>query len=301
MLCVTIFHDFTHGLKGRWALLAKSLHSVTARIAGSNTSVCRPAAEEKSMTVMLMLKGALTGLALVAVGACGGQPTDAPVRTTSPSGTWTAPSAAQAAERDQALLRVVSAIPGVARLDLFMEGEKITAGIEYQTVTPYLAVPSGRQTLRLRPAGLDTADPLAEESQGFTPGHHYTVVLLPGGDDGPAADVRVFEDTMDPPDNGRVRLRVIHAAGDAGDVDVHVPNRAEPLAAALQFQRASDVAGLEPPAALELRPAGRSESMLRATDLGLSSGGMYTIVVIGRARTEPALRTLVIEDRIVRP
>jgi hypothetical protein len=41
--------------------------------------------------------------------------------------------------------------------------------------------------------------------------------------------------------------------------------------------------------------------MLRVADLRLSGGGMYTIVVIGRARTDPALETLVIEDRIARP
>lgn len=251
------------------------------------------------MTVML--KAAFTALALVAAGACAGQPTDAPVRTTTPSGTWTAPSAAQAAERDRALIRVVSAIPGVARLDLFMEGEKIAAGVEYKMVTPYLEVPSGRQTLRLRPAGLDTADPLAEESQSFSAGRHYTVVLMPGGDAGPAADVRIFEDEMNPPDDGQVRLRVIHAAGDAGSLDVHVQNRAEPLATGLQFQNASEVTSLDPPAAIELRPAGRTESMLRAADLRLSSGGMYTVVLIGRARTEPALETLVIEDRMARP
>jgi hypothetical protein len=40
--------------------------------------------------------------------------------------------------------------------------------------------------------------------------------------------------------------------------------------------------------------------MLRVPDLRLSSGGMYTVVVIGRARTEPALETLVLEDRIAR-
>jgi hypothetical protein len=251
------------------------------------------------MTVML--KVAVAALALASAGACAGQPTDAPVRTTTPSGSWTAPSAAQAAERDRALVRVVSAIPGVARLDLFLEGEKIAAGIEYQMVTPYLEVPAGRQALRLRPAGLDTADPLAEESHGFSAGQHYTVVAMPGGDGGPAADVRVFEDAMDPPDEGQVALRIIHAAGDAGNVDVHVEGRAEPLATALPFQRASDVTDLAPPAAIDLRPAGRSESMLRVADLRLSGGGMYTIVVIGRARTEPALETLVIEDRIARP
>ena len=162
------------------------------------------------MTVML--RSASAGLVLLAAGACAGGPSDAPVRTTTASGTWTAPSAAQAAERDRALVRVVSAIPGVSRLDLFADGEKIAAGVEYKIVTPYLEVPAGRQTLRLRPAGLDTADPLAEESQQFSAGKHYTVVIMPGGDGGPAADVRVFDDPMDPPDEGVVKLRIIHAA-----------------------------------------------------------------------------------------
>lgn len=251
------------------------------------------------MTVML--RAAFAGLALVAAGACAGGPSDAPVRTTTASGTWTAPSAAQAAERDRALVRVVSAIPGVSRLDLFVDGEKIAAGVEYKTVTPYLEVPAGRQTLRLRPAGLDTAEPLAEESQQFSAGNHYTVVIMPGGDGGSAADVRVFDDPMDPPDAGKVKLRIIHAAGDGGSVDVHMQNRADPLVGALAFQRASDFTSLEPSsAAIELRPEGRSETMLRVPDLRLSSGGMYTVVVIGRARTEPALETLVLEDRITR-
>lgn len=251
------------------------------------------------MTVMLRI--ALAGLALVTAGACTGQPVDAPVRTTTASGTWTAPSAAQAAERDRALVRVVSAIPGVSRLDLFLQGEKIAAGVEYKMVTPYLEVPSGRQALRLRPAGLDTADPLAEESHQFSAGRHYTVVIMPGGDSGPATDVRVFDDPMDPPDEGEVKLRILHASGDAGSVDVHLEGHAEPLATALDFQSGSDFTVVQPSsAAVELRPAGRTETMSRVQGLQLSSGGIYTLVVIGRARTEPALDTLVLEDRIMR-
>jgi hypothetical protein len=57
---------------------------------------------------------------------------------------------------------------------------------------------------------------------------------------------------------------------------------------------------LQPPATLELRPAQRTETMLPVPDLRLSSGGMYTMVVIGRTRIEPPLETLVLEDRIAR-
>jgi hypothetical protein len=120
---------------------------------------------------------------------------------------------------------------------------------------------------------------------------------MPGGDDH-ATTIEVFEDPMDVPDAGRASVRVIHAGGDAGRVDVHVDGRQEPLASGLELQNASSFTELEPPAVVELRPAGRSESMLRLQDLRLSAGGMYTLVVVGRTRTEPPLEVLVLEDRI---
>lgn len=239
-------------------------------------------------------------LAALAGGACRGEPAEAPVRTTTASGSRTAPSAAQAADRDRALLRVVSAIPGVSRLDLFLEGEKMAEGLEYKIITPYQEVPSGRQALRLRPAGLDTADPLAEEHAQFRAGRHYTAVVMPG-EEGRAAAVKVFEDPMDVPEAGRASVRVIHVSADAGRVDVHVQQLQDPLAAGLDFQDVSEFTALEPPAVLELRPAGRSETMLRLPDLRLADGGMYTVVVIGRTRTDPPLEALLLEDRIASP
>ena len=241
----------------------------------------------------------LAGMTILAAAACGGQPADVPVRTTTPSGSWTAPSAKQAAERDRALLRVVAAIPGGSRLDLFVGGQRVTAGVEYRTITPYLDVPAGRQPLRLRPAGLETAEPLAEETEQLDAGGHYTALIMPGEEGGPAAVLKVFKDPMDAPDDGKAALRVVHAAGDAGRVDVQIQGRADPLAGGFEFQQVSEFVTLEPGAArVELRPAGRSETMFRLPDLQLVAGGMYTVVIVGRARTEPPLEALVIEDRI---
>lgn len=243
----------------------------------------------------------LAAFALLA-GSCSAEAPDAPVRTMTPSGSWTAPSARQAAERDRALVRVVSVIPGLSRLDLFVETEKIADGAEYRNITPYVEVASGRQTLRLRPAGLDTAEPLAEETQQLRAGQHYTVVIMPGEENGPAAAIRTFDDPMDAPDDAEAKLRFIHAAADAGRIDLHMDGRTEALTAALDFQRASDFIDVQPSVApIELRPAGRSETMLRVPDLRFSSGGIYTVVIIGRARTDPPLDTLVLEDRIARP
>jgi hypothetical protein len=259
------------------------------------THSIRCAAFRPSFAVLTLL-----ALAALAGSACRADPPENPVRTTTASGLWTAPSAKQAADRDRALARVVSAIPGASRLDLFVDGVKLAEGIEYRTVTQFVEVPSGRQALRLRPAGMDTADPLAEENHNFRAGQHYTVVIMPGEDGGRAARVRTFTDAMAIPDEGRATVRVIHAAADAGRVDVHVQERQEPLARGLDVQDATDFVALAPPATLELRPADRTETMLRVADLRLSAGGMYTVVVIGRTRTAPPLETLLFEDRLAR-
>lgn len=244
---------------------------------------------------------AIIGLSLLTAGACTSEPPDAPVRSVTPAGSWTAPSARQAADRDRALLRVVSALPGLSRVDLFVESQKIASGVEYKSITPYMEVASGRQAVRLRPAGLDTAEPLAEQTEQLRAGQHYTVLLMPGEESGPAAAIRILGDPMEAPDGDSAKLRVVHASADAGRFDVHMSGREQLLASGLEFQAASDFTELQPsPGTLELRPAQRSETMLRVPDLRLSSGGMYTIVVIGRTRIEPPLETLVLEDRIAR-
>ena len=241
----------------------------------------------------------VTAAVVALLAACGASPEDAPVRTSSPSGSWTAPSAAQAADRNMALVRVVSAIPGASRLDVFIEGQKIADGLEYRTITPYREVASGRQGVRIRPAGLDTADPLAQQTHNLQTGRHYTIVMVPGAEGEAAAAVRVLDDPMTRPDEGQAALRIVHAGGDAGRVDVQVPGRQEPVASGLEFQGASDFVSVQPGAAqLELRPAGRTEIMHRVQDLGLDAGGIYTVVVIGRTRIEPPLDTLIIEDRL---
>jgi hypothetical protein len=243
---------------------------------------------------------ALVLLAALAAGACRADLPDVPVRTTTESGSWTAPSAAGAAGRDRALVRIVSAIPGESRLDLFVDGGKLADAVVYKSITPYLEVPAGRHALRLRPAGMDTADPLADENQNLRAGRHYTVVLVPGEEGRAAAGIRIFDDALEAPEAQRATLRIIHAGADAGSVDVYVEGRQDPIARGLDVHSASDVTTVDPPALIELRPAGRTEAMLRLPDLRLTAGGMYTVVVIGRTRIDPPLETLVLEDRIAR-
>jgi hypothetical protein len=202
-------------------------------------------------------------------------------------------------------VRAVNAIPGVSRLDLFAEGQKLADGLEYKTITPFVEVPAGRQPLRLRPAGMDTAEPLAEQTEQLRAGQHYTAVIMPGEEGGPAAAIRIFDEPMDAPDENRAKLRVVHAAADAGaDRRARCRTARIPLASGLEFQRASDFTELP------IRPPRIDRTTARAAD------GKH-VAAAGSAPLRPASctpswssgargpnrrsRSLVIEDRIARP
>ena len=72
----------------------------------------------------------------------------APVTTTSPAGTSTAPSAAAADKRDEALVRVVHAIPAGAPVDIYAGDLTVFDNLSYKSVTAYRALDGKRYGLR---------------------------------------------------------------------------------------------------------------------------------------------------------
>lgn len=223
---------------------------------------------------------------------------NAPVTTTSPAGQTTAPPAAAAEKRDMALVRVVHAIPAGSTVDVFADDNKAFDALAYKTVTPYREIGGQRYTFRLRPAGMDQADPLASNTEGLRDGNYYTVFAVPG--DGEAASLRVVADTHSLPSSGKARVRVVHGSGDAGELDVYVVGRPEVLFDAVDFQAVTDYVEIDPvTGALELRPEGESNVMLAVPDVRLDAGKTYTIVILGRVRTAPKLETLVIADEAI--
>ena len=251
------------------------------------------------MTCKASFQKILTGVIVVAplLAGCQAEPAStAAVTTTSPAGQSTAPSAASAERRDMALVRVVHAIPAGASVDVFAGDNRAFDGLAFKTVTPYQEIDGERQTFRLRPAGMERADPLASNTEGLDDGSYYTVFALPGDDD--AASLRVVKDDHSLPAAGKVRLRVVHASRDAGEIDVRIAGRADVLFDGVDFQSVSGYDEIDPVAgSLELRPEGSSNAMLTLPDVRLDAGKTYTIVIVGRVRTAPKLEAFVIEDQ----
>jgi hypothetical protein len=238
-------------------------------------------------------------LLLGPLAACQPSTQDHTVTTESPSGQSTAPASEAAEERDNALVRFIHGIPAGATVDLYADDARTFDGVAYKTVTPYREVEGQRYTFRLRPAGMAQAEPLASNSEGLDDGDYYTVVAVPG--DGETAVLRVLEDDFSWPATGKARVRVVHAAADAGEVDLFADGRTE-LFDGIDFQSVSDYDEIDPwTGALQVRAQGEDAPLATAANVRFEAGKVYTVVVTGKLRGTPRLEAFVIEDQIGMP
>lgn len=236
-------------------------------------------------------------LALLLAGCQQDDTRNASVITSSPSGQSTAPPAAAAAERQNALIRVVHAIPAGASVDVYADANRVFDSLGYKTVTPYRELSGQRFDFALRPAGMALAEPLASDRESLDPGDHYTIFALPGEET--AAHVVVSEDQHVAPSSANARVRLVQASRDAGAVDLFSTQRAEPLFTSIGFQSVTDYEEVAPSAGnLEVRPSGEPTAMLMLQNVRLEAGKTYTVVIVGALRTGPTLEAFVIEDRV---
>ena len=241
----------------------------------------------------------LTVCTCLTLAGCGGTGSDdRPVTTRTDGGQSTAPSAAAVEQRDNALVRAIHTIPAGATLDVLADDRTVFGGLSYKTVTPYQELNGQRYEFRLLPAGINAADPLAENSQSLDDGEHYTIVVFPGTDDEPAA-LRVVRDDLDEVEPEQARVRIVHASRDARNIDVWAQGRQEALFAGVEFQTVTDYVAVPPESiTLEIRVPNARDPMLTVPDVRFAPGGRYTIVVAGQLRAAPPLEAIVIEDQL---
>ncbi len=219
------------------------------------------------------------------------------VTTSTPAGTSSVPSSAAARERNDALVRVVQVVPSDSSFDLFVGDLLLFDGLAFKTVTPYRAVDGKRYAFALRPAGMPQAKPLSSNTENLQNGELYTAIALPGDGYGPR--LRVVSDHLDSPSADKARLRIVHAAGDAGAIDVRAANRAAAFFDNLAYQTVSDYRDVEPiNGQLEIVGAGQAAPVIAATMGHLEAGRFYTLVVAGNASAPAKVELFLIADSL---
>lgn len=233
---------------------------------------------------------------LMSAGCDRAETSNAAVTTTSPAGSATAPSSAAADSRNEALVRVVHAVPAGAAFDLFAGDLALFDGIGFKTVSPYRAIDGKRYAFALRPAGIPTAKPLSSNTEALNDGSYYTAFALPGTGREPV--LRVVGDNLTAPVSGRARLRVVHAGAGAGEIDVYASASGEAIFDGVDFQAITDYRDVTPmTGAVDIRAAGKA-SLLTLPNARIEAGRFYTIVLTGNARSSPPLEAFIIEDAL---
>jgi hypothetical protein len=221
----------------------------------------------------------------------------APVTTSTPAGSSSAPSAA-ASSRDEALVRVVHAIPFGSAMDVYAGDLLAFDAVGFKSVTSYRALDGKRYVFSLRPAGMTNAKPLATNTEGLEDGRYYTVFALPG--DGRSVHLRVVGDRLDQPANGKSHVRIVHGGEGLDTIDILASGTPDPLLQGVKFQAVTDYQGVNPlNGVIEVQSGGKS--VLTLPNAHLEAGRFYTMVIVGRAGARDegggGLEAFIIEDQ----
>ncbi len=218
------------------------------------------------------------------------------VKTTSTSGTSTAPPSAVEKSKGNALVRVIHAVPGAPAVDIFADDQKVFSDVTYNKVTPYKEVSGERHTFRIRPIGKDNDQALAENSEGLAGGKHYTLVAEAGTDNKPT--LYVYEDDLVPPSSGKASVRLINASD--AEVDVYVREKNNKLFGGVNALKETSYSNIDPvTGTLEVRPAGKNNALFAVPSAKLEAGRIYTVLVTGRANGAPKVAAMMIEDQLL--
>ncbi|HEY8224978.1 MAG TPA: DUF4397 domain-containing protein [Pyrinomonadaceae bacterium] len=236
--------------------------------------------------------------ALFLAAACSSEPKQTqPVISKSDSGTSTAPPAKEASQRDNALVRVINAVPGTKAIDVFADDQKVFEGVSFKSVTPYKELSDNRHSFRVREAGKDNEQPIAENSEGLSGGKHYTILILPNQND--KATVSIIDDNITAPPDNKAEVRVINASPDAGEVDIVDKSANKKVFSGVNFQSNTRYTALDPTkTTFEVRQEGQDKPVLTVPNANFEKGKYYTIIVAGHTKGMPKLQALMVEDQL---
>ncbi len=152
--------------------------------------------------------------------------------------------------------------------------------VGYGVMSKYLALPVGTYAVAMRTEGAPaTSEPVLTTQVTVTEGGAYTVA---GVGKYSGLGLKVFNDDLTRPTDGKAKVRVIQASVQAPILDVDL-NDGTPVAKAVSFASTTDYQVVNPgPWTLRLRPNGSSST----TTLGveLAGGSVYSLLVLDGPR-----------------
>ncbi|MEP7344028.1 MAG: DUF4397 domain-containing protein [Gemmatimonadaceae bacterium] len=225
-------------------------------------------------TIRIVL-GAAT--AIVAV-ACQ-KKDDMPIKTTSNGETNMSPSADSADARGHSLVRIVNAVNGGKDALVQLDSVTIFEGVKAASVTDYREIPNNLAKFTVREPGSSDGMMVAQNDQILMDGNRYTVFLV--AEDVSKNTLRIVKDEVIP-DSGKARIRVVHAAPGAPELDIAIAGSKDKLFDGVNFKSEAGYKDVDPATVtLEVRAENEPKVLLRIPKVELKRGTATTIVITG--------------------
>ncbi len=210
--------------------------------------------------------------------ACKGAQSDAAVATATSEGDASMSVSGDVAdERGQALVRVVNAVAGSKGLQVRGDTAHMMPTSNYKGVTEYHPIDNTWVKFEVMGQIGGVMMPLEANREVLTNGHRYTMVVMrEEGDAGFTTRILRDEISMD---HVKSYLRVIHAAPNAGEIDVQVKG-GDKIFEGVNFTSEAGYKELDPMSGvLELRSEDGDKLLLSLPKVDLKAGTYYSLVV----------------------
>jgi tRNA-dihydrouridine synthase len=140
------------------------------------------------------------------------------------------------------------------------------------------------------------AKAISTNTEGLHDGSFYTAFAMPG-DDGHSPRLRIVNDHLNTPANGKAQLRIVHAGVGAGEVDVREAG-GPVLFEGVDYESVTDYHEVTPVNGVIEIIGNGDESVLNRFNTHLDAGRFYTILIVGNALGNPKIEAFLIEDAL---
>lgn len=221
--------------------------------------------------------------AVLAIGTIFGcRNSDAPIKTTSSGETNSSPSAQATEARGTAMVRFVNTVDGLRFASLRFNDKLIFDSVKSASVSDYREVDQRMAHLSAHGVGTLDTSVLADENRVMEDGTRYSAFLMSANMI--SYRLRIVQDDV-VPDSGKARIRIMHAAAGAPNVDIRAVNGKENLLANLAFANSGEYADIEPATlTLQIRERGTAKVLLTIPAMPLERGTATTVVITGSTK-----------------
>jgi hypothetical protein len=189
-------------------------------------------------------------------------------------------------------IRVFHASPDAPAVDVYANGNLIVSDLAYGEISDYLAVPPGRYTIEVYPAG-DKTNPVFMTNTVIPEDAIITIAAIGMLDD---LVLSPIPEPVETTNRGRACIRFIHLSPDAPPVDILLDDGTE-VFTDVAFKEATDYACLPADTySFVVTPAGSDTPVLTVPDIAVATNSYYTIYAVGLVEGKPALEAILIPE-----